>query len=70
MNLMYKAIVYRFLRVTIVLIIALLATGSIRESLTISVLDAIIATIYYYYFDKFWSHLEVKYIKNKKDEGN
>lgn len=62
--LLYKAIIYRLMRIAIVLIIALLATGSIRESLTISVLDAIIATIYYFYFDLMWSKIEVKF-KNK-----
>jgi uncharacterized membrane protein len=61
--LFWKAIIYRIFRISIILVIALLATGSIRESLTISILDAIIATIYYYYFDKLWSHIEVKYKK-------
>ena len=59
--LFWKAIVYRVLRILIILIIALLATGSIRESLTISIIDAIIATAYYYYFDIFWSKIELKY---------
>jgi uncharacterized membrane protein len=59
--LFWKAIIYRIFRISIILVIALLATGSIRESLTISILDAIIATIYYYYFDKLWNHIEVKY---------
>jgi uncharacterized membrane protein len=59
--LFWKAIIYRIFRVTIILVIALLATGSIRESLTISILDAIVATAYYYYFDKFWAHIEIKY---------
>ena len=60
--LLIKAIIYRIFRISIILIISLLATGSIRESITISLLDAIIATIYYYYFDKLWNHIEIKYI--------
>ncbi len=55
-----KAIVYRVFRILIVLIVALLVVGNIQAALSISAIDAIIATIYYYFFDKAWFKFEEK----------
>ena len=62
-----KAIVYRILRILLLLITTFLILGDISTALSISVVDAIIATLYYYYFDKSWSVFEKK-IKHWKLE--
>ncbi len=49
-----KTIIYRVLRILIVLLVTLMVTGSIGNALSISMIDAVIASIYYYYFDKYW----------------
>lgn len=56
-----KSIVYRILRIFIVLIVTFIVTESIGSALSISFIDAIIATIYYYYFDKLWPKFERKF---------
>ena len=61
--LLVKSVLYRVIRILIVLVITLLITGSVGNALTISLLDAVVATIYYYYFDKYWYIIE-KYIKH------
>ncbi len=59
-----KTIIYRVIRMIIILIITFLITGSLSNALTISFVDTVVASIYYYYFDLFWPKIE-KYIKNK-----
>jgi len=72
-----KAIVYRILRILLLLITAYFVLGNISAALSISAIDAIIATLYYYYFDKSWSifekkiehwKLEYKYRKMNKEK--
>ena len=58
-NLGTKAIVYRIMRILIVLFVSLIVLGDVSTAISISMIDAIIATIYYYYFDKYWD----KYFK-------
>ncbi len=55
---------YRVFRIMIVLIVSLIVLGNIGDALSISIIDAVVATIYYYYFDKYWD----KYFKNIVDE--
>ena len=73
--LIFKAIVYRILRIILLLITSFLVLGDISTAISISAIDAIVATIYYYYFDKIWDNtikpivenarLRVKYRKMK-----
>jgi len=58
--LIIKAIIYRIIRILILLIISYIVLGNIGTALSISLIDAIIATIYYYYFDKLWTKFETK----------
>lgn len=52
--LLIKSIVYRIFRILILLAVALVVLGDTTAALSISVIDAVVATIYYYYFDKGW----------------
>jgi len=45
---------YRAIRILIVLMVTFIVTGSIGDALSISMLDAVVASVYYYYFDKYW----------------
>lgn len=65
--LLIKSILYRVIRILIVLIVSVLVTGSIGTALSISLIDAGIATAYYYYFDKYWHLFEggIKHIMYK-----
>jgi len=65
MILIIKAVVYRMIRILLLWTIALIILDNPKDALTISLVDAIAATIYYYYFDKIWSHIEIRY-SNKK----
>ena len=58
--LILKAIIYRILRIGIVLIVSFFVLGNIQTALSISIIDALVATIYYYYFDKFWDKVQIK----------
>ena len=58
--LILKAIVYRVLRIILLLITAYFILGNLTVALSISAIDAVIATIYYYFFDKGWSVFEAK----------
>jgi len=58
--LILKAIIYRILRILLLLITAYFVLGDIGVALSISGIDAIIATIYYYFFDKGWDKFEKK----------
>ena len=58
--LILKAIVYRVLRIILLLLTAYLVLGDISTAISISAIDAIIATVYYYFFDKGWSAFEKK----------
>jgi len=65
MNLLIKSIVYRILRIIILLSITYYISGDISQSITISFIDAIIATMYYYYFDVLWIKLTELFIRMK-----
>jgi uncharacterized membrane protein len=60
---MLKAITYRIIRILLLLVIALTITGNVSEAVTVSVVDAILATLYYYYFDRMWD----SYFKERVD---
>lgn len=55
--LLAKALVYRVLRILLLLVTAYLVIGNIEEAMSISAIDAVVATVYYYYFDKAWCSL-------------
>lgn len=55
-----KAIIYRVLRIVLLLLVAFLVLGDISTALSISAIDAVVATIYYYFFDKGWAKFEEK----------
>ena len=65
--LIFKAIVYRVLRILLLLITAFIVLGSIKTAISISLIDAVVATVYYYYFDKAWVKFEL-WFKHKKLE--
>ena len=52
--LIVKSIVYRIIRILLLLVVALVVLGDVTAALSISAIDAIVATVYYYYFDKWW----------------
>jgi len=56
--LIIKSIIYRILRIILLLITTYFIIGNINIALSISFIDAFIATIYYYYFDKLWHIFE------------
>ena len=58
--LIFKAIVYRLIRILILLLVSYLVLGNLTAALSISFIDAIVATVYYYYFDKLWAKFEIK----------
>ena len=60
-----KAVIYRALRIVLLLIVAFLISGDVGMATKISIADSIIATIYYYYFDIVWEKFD-EYIKNNK----
>jgi len=55
--LILKSIIYRILRILLLLIVSFIILGNINTALSISLLDALIATIYYYYFDIIWEKI-------------
>ena len=61
--LLTKAILYRIFRVLIVMLISGLITGSFVSAISISLVDAVEGTLYYYYYDKSWPSIE-KHIKH------
>ena len=52
--LFYKAIVYRLLRLLVLAMSVLFISGSIDITISVVILDAIVATLFYYYFDVTW----------------
>ena len=52
--LILKSIVYRVLRIIISFIVSYLVVGDLSTAAAISAVDAVVATVYYYYFDKLW----------------
>ena len=58
--LILKAIIYRVIRILLLLAVSYFVLGNITTALSISFIDAIIATIYYYFFDKGWDKFESK----------
>jgi len=58
--LLLKSIVYRVLRIILLFITSYIMLDSIETAISISLVDAVIATIYYYYFDKIWETVEIK----------
>jgi len=63
--LILKSIVYRILRVILLLVVSYFFLGDIATALSISIIDALIATTYYYYFDLMWANVE-KWITSKR----
>jgi len=53
-----KAIIYRIFRILIVFISGLIAMGNPFIALNIALVDMVAATLFYYYFDKFWDKIE------------
>jgi len=71
--LVLKAVVYRVFRILIVLAVSFFVLGNIQTAIGISLIDAIIATVYYYYFDVVWAkfeHLLLHWKYRKFDKGN
>jgi len=58
--LVFKSVLYRILRILLLLSISFIFLGNIGIALEISLIDAFIATIYYYYFDRMWNKIEPK----------
>jgi len=58
--LILKSIIYRIIRILLLLIVSYFVLGNITTALSISLIDAVVATIYYYFFDKAWSKFEDK----------
>jgi len=56
--LVIKAIIYRIIRICIVFIAGLITTGEPFTALNIALVDMSAATLFYYYFDTFWSKIE------------
>jgi len=52
--LIIKSIIYRIIRVLLLLTVSYFVIGDIQTALSISFIDMIVATFYYYYFDKTW----------------
>jgi len=70
MNFLFiKALLYRIIRIGIVLFSAWFISGSFVSATTIALFDAVLATGFYYYFDRTWIKIEDKishlYIKWK-----
>jgi len=65
--LIVKTILYRVIRLVLLLAVAYIFLGDIGTALSISFVDTIVATIYYYMFERFWSKyaLRFKYRKLK-----
>jgi uncharacterized membrane protein len=53
-----KAIIYRIIRITIVFISSYFILDDINSAASIAGIDMIAATLFYYYFDKFWCKIE------------
>jgi len=60
--LILKAIIYRIIRILLLLGVSYFVLGNITVALSISLIDPVIATIYYYFFDKMWDKFEAKVI--------
>jgi len=56
--LLIKAFIYRIFRMIIVFISGYLVLGDPSIAISIMSIDVIAATIFYYYFDKYWKTLE------------
>ena len=56
--LIIKAIIYRVIRIIIVFISGFIALGNPLIAINIALIDMIAATIFYYYFDRFWTKIE------------
>ena len=56
--LVVKAVIYRVIRILLLLVVSFLVLGNIGTALSISAIDAIVATLYYYFFDKYWIYIE------------
>jgi len=55
MPLIYKSLIYRLLRVGILLIISYAITDDITNAMSISIIDMVVATGYYYLFEIYWN---------------
>jgi uncharacterized membrane protein len=53
-----KAIIYRIVRILIVFISGYFILGDTSIAMSIAGIDMIAATLFYYYFDKFWCKIE------------
>jgi len=53
-----KAILYRIVRIFIVFVSGFFILGDTSAALEIAGVDMIAATLFYYYFDKFWCNIE------------
>jgi uncharacterized membrane protein len=53
-----KAILYRIIRILIVFISGYFILDNASAAISIAGVDMIAATIFYYYFDKFWCKIE------------
>jgi len=59
--LIIKSIVYRIIRIVLLFATTYLVLGDISSAISISIIDTIIATIYYYYFEKMWNSFIRRY---------
>jgi len=55
-----KAILYRIVRIGIVFISGFFILGDPSSALRIAGIDTIAATLFYFYFDKFWEVINAK----------
>jgi len=55
-----KAILYRLVRMGIVFLSSFFILGETTVALSIMSVDVIAATLFYYFFDKYWCHIEEK----------
>jgi len=62
--LVIKSIIYRIFRVLLLLIVSYVVLGDISEAISISLIDMMIATAYYYYFDRVWDKYLSPFFKN------
>ena len=58
--LLFKAFIYRIFRMIIVFLSGFLILGEVSSAVSIMSVDVLAATVFYYYFDKYWPWIEKK----------
>ena len=65
-NLIFKALIYRVIRLGIVFLSAIFILKDTQDALSIAGLDTVVATIFYYWYDKLWPILDIKITSIKR----